>query len=712
MNPWRPFPVLRIVIPFIAGIILSRITSAALALPWFLPAVGVILLWLAVVKRKILSHYRYRWLTGILINFIFFTSGWILTNGCHPKGWKDYFGKHPESTFTGIVSETASLRRGRIKTVLEVSRVREGHDWKPVRGKAIVYLTPHGASDSLQLGDVILFHARINEIPNTTNPHAFNYAAYLNGKGIWYQSYVSATHWKKLDVSSTLIIRRFSFYLRDQMLKILRTNEISGREFSVAAALLLGYTEEIDEELRHDYAATGAMHILSVSGMHVGIIYVFLEFMLSFLSRNPTGRVLKTIILLGAVWFYAFLTGLSPSVLRSAAMLSLPIVARTLNRPSDMINVIAVSLLVILAADPYLLGDVGFQLSYLAVLGITWLYPPIYHLFTVTRKIPDKIWAVVAVSLAAQLATVPLTLYYFHQFPNYFILTNIFVVPLSSLIIYTGIFVLAAASIPMVAYLSAQLLEGMIWLLNAIIHCIEGLPFSTLQDIYITLPDVLLMFAMIIGCFQLLTTRRATWVMVLLVFMVIKTAVHIEDLWKRERDSYFVVYYSRDGPLIRFSYLDRAVIFYDGKGCDLPLSLVEREQKVHADLKACKITLHRFLWLGSPEATHRIPAAMNTLKKSGGFFQFSGKTIALLTRKFPVGFKRNIPVDFLIITGDPKVEMEDIRTTFHPGVVIIDATNSSFRVSKWLAEAKKFGITCHAVSKQGAYEAEFSESIW
>jgi len=712
MNPWRPFPVLRIVIPFIAGIILSRITGAALTLPWFLPAVGLILVWLAVVKRKKLSNYRFRWLTGILINLIFLTLGWILTNGCHPKGWEDYFGNHPESTFTGIVSETASLRRGRIKTVLEISSFREGHYWKPVRGKAIVYLTPHGASDSLQLGDVILFHARMNEIPNTTNPHAFNYAAYLNGKGIWYQSYVSATHWKKLDVSSTLIIRRFSFYLRDQMLKILRTNEISGREFSVAAALLLGYTEEIDEELRHDYAATGAMHILSVSGMHVGIIYVFLEFMLSFLSRNPTGRVLKTIILLGAVWFYAFLTGLSPSVLRSAAMLSLPIVARTLNRPSDMINVIAVSLLVILAADPYLLGDVGFQLSYLAVLGITWLYPPIYHLFTFTRKILDKIWAVVAVSLAAQIATFPLTLYYFHQFPNYFMLTNIFVVPLSSLIIYTGIFVLAVASIPIVAYLSAQLLAGMIWLLNAIIHFIEGMPFSTLQDIYITLPDVLLMFAMIIGGFQFFTTRRAIWVMALLVLMTARMLIHIETRWERARDSRFVVYHSRDGPLIRFSSTDRAVIFYDGKRSGLPLSLVEREQKVHGDLKACKIVLPRFLWLGSPEAEHRIPAEMNTLKKTGSFFQFSGKTIALLSRKFPVGFKRSLPVDFLIITGDPKVKMEEIRSIFHPDLVIIDATNSSYRVTEWMTEAKKFGIPCHAVSRQGAYEAEFSESVW
>ncbi len=239
------------------------------------------------------------------------------------------------------------------------------------------------------------------------------------------------------------------------------------------------------------------MHILSVSGMHVGIVYVFLNFLLRFLNRYRYGKYIKAIIMLFFIFLYAMITGLSPCVIRAAIMLSLPIIAGLMNRNVDIINVIAVSCFVMVSKNPALLVDVGFQLSYLAVIGIVTLYKPIYDLYITSAWIPDKIWSLLAVSLAAQLATLPITLYVFHQFPNFFLLTNILVVPLSSIIIYTGILLLVVGQVPFLGVLTAKLLIFLIKAMNMVIHLIEELPFSTTTGIYIDEIQVALLFVLV-----------------------------------------------------------------------------------------------------------------------------------------------------------------------------------------------------------------------
>ena len=473
-----------------------------------MPVFLAILFMLPVILAGVTASYGLRWINGLLFNLFLVMAGYSITCSRNPRNDPDFAGNTPGGLFIISVAEPPTVNSSGVKIVAEIEFRREGGKWVRSSGNAVMHLKTKPGAVPLQFGDHVLVHAIFNVISNNSNPHGFNYAKYLERKGITHQVFIGPYGWQKINLDPSSVIRKAAFRVRDRLLDILRENRVEGREFAVAAALLLGYVDDLDAGLRSDYAATGAMHVLSVSGMHVGIIYIFLEFLLGFMNRTKAGRLLKAVILLVFIWFYALLTGLSPCVLRSAAMLSLPILGKSLNRSPDMYNIISASVLFILALDPFLILDVGFQLSYLAVTGIVVLYKPVYDLYVTSAWLPDKIWSVVAISIAAQAATLPITLYTFHQFPNYFMLTNIFVVPLSSLIIYTGILVLVAGAVPVVSLLLAKLLIFLVWLLNSVIHVIEQLPFSTIRGIYISQAEMWLLYLVMAALFLYLLFRR------------------------------------------------------------------------------------------------------------------------------------------------------------------------------------------------------------
>ena len=207
--------------------------------------------------------------------------------------------------------------------------------------------------------------------------------------------------------------------------KFFKENKLEGKEYAVVSALVAGYTDDLDIETMKAFADTGTLHVLSVSGMHVGIIYYVLNLLLLFLSKHRYGNILRVLILLSFLWLYSMITGMSAAVMRSAAMLSFIIVGKSFNRYVNTYNIIAASIFFLLIMNPFTLMDVGFQLSYISVIGIIWLQPHIYSIFDFNTKWKDEIWKVVSVSIAAQIATFPLGIFYFHQFPNYFLPSNL-----------------------------------------------------------------------------------------------------------------------------------------------------------------------------------------------------------------------------------------------------------------------------------------------
>ncbi len=706
MNAWRPIPLLRLSMPFAAGIIAEEYIGSFPAYKIWLTVILSVMILLMQFLPKVISNYRFRIIYGVICNLFLLVAGYEIACNHRPANDPDYLGKCCDSLFIAAIAEPPAANGKVTKAIVNVLFRSENGCWKRTYGNAVCYLKFRQDSASLHFGDHVLLCAVFTEIRDNSNPHSFNYSSYLANKGITHRVFAESYCWKPIRLPPAGIIRKAAFEVRDRLLDILRDNHVKGREFAVAAALLLGYVDDIDAELRKDYAATGAMHILSVSGMHVGIIYIFLEFLLGFLNKNKLGRLLKAILLLGFIWFYAMITGLSPCVLRSAAMLSLPIIGKSFNRSPNMYNIIAASVVFILAMDPFLIRDVGFQLSYLAVTGIVVLYKPIYDIYITSAWFPDKLWSILAVSLAAQVATLPITLYTFHQFPNYFMVTNIFVVPLSSLIIYIGILAFVTGTIPILSALVAKLLIFLIWSLNSIIHFIEQLPYSTISGVYISAPEMFMLYVIIASAFLFLTIRRITWLYLFLIAAIILNLQVIDFRLHRLRTPRLTIFNSYREALYMFSHQRNAVLLYQGIARDARASRQPEHEMAVVELNAHGVRYRR-------EFTMQLAGRPVELAKSfvpviyfGNFIQFERYRIARLTCSIPKSLRRRIHVDLLILSNNPKICISEAIKTFHPDQVIIDATNSRYKTMQWLREAAKIRVKCQAVAENGAFQKE------
>ena len=444
VNPWRPFPLIRLIIPLIAGIATGLLIRKEIHVPFYITSVLLLLLIAPVFIKSLTLFYQKRWLTGMLIFILLFLLVYENTIRNNDLFDQDYFMKHSIGTqfYIGDLVEPAIQKQKTTKTIVNVLAVYSNGTWRHTKGKALIYFQKDARSGQLFYGDHILFRAEFAEPQSAAFPNSFDQKRFLNNQNIFYTSYINSVNWKTIPDRGNKNLLRLALILRNRFLQVLRDNQVQGREFAVTAALLLGYVDEIDKGLLKDYSATGAMHILSVSGMHVGIIFLVLDKILGFLRKSKYGILIKTGLIILMIWFYAMLTGLSPAVLRASVMISLVAVGKAMKRQPDILNILSASFIVLVINEPTLLFNVGFQLSYLAVAGIVLLYKPIYDLYITSNRLLDKTWSIVAVSFAAQIITFPLSLFYFHQFPNYFMITNILVVPLSSLIIYTGIFCL------------------------------------------------------------------------------------------------------------------------------------------------------------------------------------------------------------------------------------------------------------------------------
>jgi competence protein ComEC len=288
--------------------------------------------------------------------------------------------------------------------------------------------------------------------------------------------------WQVIERDKLFVVDKWAIQCREALLKLFRDIGFKGRELGVLSALTIGYKIDLDQETLQAYSASGATHILAVSGMHVGLIYVVLTWVFSFLQRVRFGNVIKAVLLILMVWYYAFLTGLSPSVLRASVMITFLGLGQIAQQKLNVYNSLAIAAFVLLLINPVDLMDVGFQLSFLAVLGIVSLYPVINN-WVASNIVVNQIWSLVAVSISAQLATFPLSLYYFHQFPNYFLLSNLVVVPLATLVIYGSIVLLVLSGFKLLLAPFGIVLYYMVWFLNEIVLWIERLPFSTWSNI-------------------------------------------------------------------------------------------------------------------------------------------------------------------------------------------------------------------------------------
>lgn len=486
------YPFLRYLPFLIAGVLFCRV-ELSIPIPILIATVVVSwVLYLALIVQKVGQNSLFSAFMGY---FLIFSLGYSLTE------WqKDRSSGVKDENLGSSVSYLARVTKHDVEkpnsfeNQLEVIATFDSIDWKKSQGKVLIY---HRSKTPLIPGQVISVANSPDNIPSPTFPNEFDYSGFLKRKGIHYRQFIG----ERFEFFDSAEVNSYAYRLanfRKKLLEIIEAKVPNPASQQIAAALLLGQKENLDKDIKNAYAETGTMHILAVSGLHVGIIYAILLFPLKGIRiKSNQKRIYLTAVIL-LIWVYAILTGFSPSVIRAATMFSLFTAGQMRKRRPSSFNILAFSAMVMITLDPTVIYEVGFQLSYAAVAGILLIQPLIVRFWLPPNRVFEYLWQLTAVSIAAQLATFPLSVYYFHIFPTYFLVANLFIIPLSFVVMSVGISFLALSWIPLLGDGLGWMVSGLIWVQNWITHTIQLFPGGNMERLTITFSGTILIWGMLI----------------------------------------------------------------------------------------------------------------------------------------------------------------------------------------------------------------------
>jgi len=548
MSIWSRAPFLRIILPFTAGILLYRLGMPSSILNICLVILIFALIFTAAsvfLSRKMLQ-FRSIPVFGTVFFFAFLSAGLLMSHQHDIRNSASFIGNNDiesgsQKLIVQILNEPEPGNTYIKTTCKVISMQNDSGDWVNAEGKILLYLEAGDSSLVPEYGNTLVLNSYVQPIQQPLFNSDFKYDQYLANKNIYHQAFVRDSYWSIIDHGKGNPIINFSLQLRQSLLNILREELGSGDEYAVLAAMLAGYRADLSADMLKAYSGAGAMHIMSVSGLHVGVIYVLLVFIFGLFPGMKKKLWLKGVFILLSIWLFAFVTGLSASVLRAAVMLSFIVIGEALNRKINPFNSLAAAAFLLLVFNPNMLFEIGFQLSFAALTGIFLLYKPIYKAIYIRSKFADKVWQLMAMSTAAQVATLPFTLYYFGQFPLYFLLTNILVVPLSAIVIYAGIATVIFSFVP---WLGDAVSWVMIWIakiMNGIVQGVESLPGALVSNIYIHPVSALLLAGVIISLFILLIKKKIRMLYPTLAFLVLFVFVQRMDYRQNQSEEFFLL---------------------------------------------------------------------------------------------------------------------------------------------------------------------------
>jgi competence protein ComEC len=530
-------PFLRLTIAVVIGIIIGN-NFVINAKPVLAILFGI-LIFLIALNRK--YKYSYSLIFGQAIQFFFIFLGILVFQ---------QFNKNPvlheKGYFEAVILETPQEKPNSYKSVVQVNSVFISDSSKPSNELIIAYFAKNENVKNLKAGDIILFENQPQTITNNNNPYEFDYKKYLERKRIYRQVYLPEATWIQTN-KTRFSLRCQAEQIREMLLNLYRSQAIDETELEILSALTLGYKRDLDPETKRVFSASGASHVLAVSGLHVGIVFWLISILFGFLQKQKTGRILFVIISISVLWFYAFITGLSPSVIRASTMFTIFVAGQNLNRKANIYNSLAASAFLLLLINPNNLFDVGFQLSYAAVFGIVFLQPKLEKLFHVKNKFIRFFWSLITVSIAAQIATFPITTYYFGQFPTYFWITNTFVIPAVMILIPAGILLLFVSKVQFISGLLATILNYIIKATYFLLSFIEQLPFAVF-DVSVNHVQFVFTAATIISVFIYLKSYQFRYVKIILFFILVLSVSTLLNNINRFRNTELIVYNTAKNP--------------------------------------------------------------------------------------------------------------------------------------------------------------------
>ena len=556
------------------------------------------------------------------------------------------------------------------KYVAEVVQVRTDK----TRGAILLNIQKDSLQELLSIDDQIYANAVFKAVLPPLNPNQFNYKFYLKKQGIRHQVFLVNSQFLKLSNSRTSLVGLSEKFRKNIQKSLLKYN-FKSDELAVISALLLGQRQEISKELLTDYVSAGAIHILAVSGLHVGIILLMLSFLFKPLERVKNGSYLKAFCIVLCLWMFAFIAGLSASVVRAVTMFTFLAIGQSLQRKKVVAFSLISSMLFLLIVTPMFLFDVGFQLSYLAVFGIIWVQPKLGAIYKPRFLIDKKIWQLITVSIAAQVGILPLSIYYFQQFPGLFVLSNLVIIPFLGAILIGGIVVVFLSVLKVLPYYFAAMFGFVISLMNLFVGWIAKQEQFLLKEISIS-------FLMMLGCYFLLfsgilflikkTPKRLIYF--LLIVVMVQSLYLMEDKIANDKGAFIVFHKSKSSVI--------------GKRAGVQI-------KIQADLEVKDIKAVK---------SYRVAEYMKTIQKVNfkNYIHFKAQDI-LLIDSLGIYQLQKLEKPIVVLQYSPKINLERVIQTLKPRLIIADGSNYKSYVNNWREIALKAEVLFYNTSKKGAF---------
>ena len=686
---WKTAPLIRLLFPLAVGIILQwyiQFSGFYLAVCLCSFLVAFLLLYLLPPT----GIYHVRRLQGLILYLILAGSGMLLTWQNDSRQRSTWYGNHySDSAVLMVKIDEPLVEKARsYKADGSVVGILNGIKQKAVTGKILLYFSKDSAMPPLIYGQIILVKKRLQPIKNSGNPGAFNYQRYAAFQQVYHQLFLQPGDWVATSKVQANWFRSFLYSSRQYVLGVLQ-QYIGNKhqELGIAEALLIGYKEDLDKDLVQAYSNTGVVHIIAISGLHLGLIYSVLLWLFNRTPLLKRSRHAKVILLLSCLWLFSLLTGGAASVLRSAVMFTVIVIGKYYFRQASVYNSLAASALILLCYNPYYLWDVGFQLSYLAVLGIVALQKPLYRILYIRNKLLQTIWQMLSVTIAAQIAAFPICIYYFHQFPNFFLFTNLLVIPISTIILFGEILLVVIGAFSAVAVKIGVLLTWLIYGMNSVILFFSSFHFSVWDNIYANMISTWCMYGLVIFTCAWFLHKRAQYCKVALAFLVLLSIFYAHASMRLHDQRKIVIYNISKNQAIDFIERDKHV-FVGGE------LLKEEGLLRNFHLKPARI------YLQATESASSLPS----LQQQNNFWQLAGKKLLVLDSSHVLGPAQHIvTIDILLLSQNAPVSIREVIGAVKPAVVVFDASNNLWKIESWEKECEELHLRSHSVAKQGAF---------
>jgi competence protein ComEC len=673
---WQKLPALRLLLPFITGIIIQWYLIPPFALVICIMIFSFVAFFI-VQLSTLQSRFSLKYITGFTFNIFFIATGCLALwckNIRHDENWIGKVYKRGDLVIVSIdeppVEKTNVYR---VTAKAEISS-RDGK-YFPLAGKIIVSFPKTIKPPAY--GSRLVISKHLNEIKNSGNPASFDYKTYCLFQGITHDVYLAKSDFIFLNEKNGNLFFEKLFLFRSYIVSVFKKYVSGVKDQGLAEALLIGYKDDLDKDLVKAYANTGIVHIIAISGLHLALVYGLLMLLTTPL-RNKKLIWARFVIVVSGLWIFSLLAGAQPSILRASVMFTAIAFKMLINRRGSVFNSISLAALVLLCYNPFWLWDAGFQLSFLAVASILMFYRPVYNWIYLENKAVDFIWQLAAASISAQILTIPITLFYFHQFPYLFLFTNIVAVPLSGIVIYVEILLCVFSFFSPVATVTAKILSWLIGFMNTYVDRFNDLPFGLWNGISISFLQALLLYGIILGfCYWLISKTKAP------IYLALTCTVTFLCI----RSVSFIHADSRQAIVIYNIPRHKAIDIIAGRNCFFigDSLLGEMNGNTNPEIQTCR-------------TTGRITQISFSDKN---VFDYCKRRIVLIDSSSEIKPVRGI-VDYLIISGNTKLRMDDFAQSTIRNV-IIDASVPAWKSPALMKDCQRLNIPCYNVAEKGAF---------